>query len=75
MVQPVSTWPRIIESLRWLAAEISCTPYEFRAAFQPDGDALLDGLKSRSMVIGDRERIGISEHGRRVLEAQEPVNG
>lgn len=63
------TWPRLMESLGWLVAEASCTRDEFRAVHHPGGDMLLDGLMSRGLIIGDKERIAASQHGIKVLEA------
>lgn len=64
--------PRVLEALSWLVSEVSCTPFEFRAQFQPDGDELLDGLKSRSMIVGNSERIAASAYGINVLRANRP---
>lgn len=58
-----------MDALGWLVGEISCTPFEFRAAHQPDGDELLDGLKSRGYVVGDTERIAASSFGVNVWRA------
>lgn len=68
----MSKWGRLLEGLRWLAAEFSCTPDEFRRANQPEGNALLDGLGSQGFIVSDKGRIAVSERGHRALELNQP---
>lgn len=62
---------RIAEGARYLAAEFSVTRDEFRAAQQPVGDALLDGLLSHGYAIETGGRFAASRAGLRMLEGRE----
>ena len=70
-MQHDSMTDRIAEGTRFLAAEFSVNRDEFRAAQQPVGDALLDGLLSHGYAVETGGRYAASRVGLRMLEDRE----
>lgn len=62
---------RLHESLRWLEAEFSVTPDEFRSEHKAGGDMLLTALLSLDYAKQANGRVAVSEQGRRRLRALE----
>lgn len=63
---------RLHDALRWLAAEFSATPDEFRSEHKAGSDMLLTALLSLGYARQANGRVAITEAGRRRVEALEP---
>lgn len=64
---------RLIDACKWLAQELSCRPEELYAAHPGAGDMLLMGLESHNLILRERGRIGLTQHGRRLAADKRPV--
>lgn len=67
---------RLLEALKWLAAEVSADAYEFRAKFKQGADDLRDGLVAHGLARHSRklDRWAISDAGGRMLDAEASVD-
>lgn len=68
---------RLLEALKWLAAEVSADRDEFRAKFKQGADDLRDGLVAHGLARYGRkvDRWAVSEAGGRMLDAEAAVDG
>jgi hypothetical protein len=64
---------RIADAAQWLAAEISASLDEFRQAHQPGGDMLLTALQTHGYAREQNRRVGLTEQGRRMVQAERPA--
>lgn len=63
---------RLLDALRWLAAELSADADDFRARFRKGADDLRDGLVAQGWAKHDRRqgRYAVNDAGLARLEAE-----
>lgn len=66
---------RLAKGVRYLAAEFSVEPDEFRHDNAPGGDMLLQALLSKGYAVQTRGRVAASRVGLRMLEEFERGQG
>lgn len=67
----MSEAPAIVESVRWLAGELSASAGEWRARWRQRADTLREGVAARGYSIRRGGRDGVSAAGLRMLDAQQ----